>query len=60
MARDGLLDTEVPYVSVEGDAVMASLGCLDGDRVLHGMPVRRFPLFAGPRLLHEPTRHCGC
>lgn len=46
------LDTEVRYVSAEGEDVSTSLGELAGDRVVHGGPVRRIPSFAGQR--HYP------
>jgi len=37
MARAGLLETEALYVA-DGTAVSTSLGEVDGDRVVHGLP----------------------
>jgi hypothetical protein len=47
-----VLDSEVRYVSPGGEDVSTSLGELDGDRVVHGLPVRTIRSFAGQR--HYP------
>lgn len=47
-----VLDTEVRYVSAGGEDVCTSLGELDGDRAVHGLPVRTIWSFAGQR--HYP------
>lgn len=47
-----VLDTEVRYVSAEGEDVSTSLGEVAGDRVVHGLPVRTIPSFPGQR--HYP------
>lgn len=52
MATNDLLAAEALYVSAEGEAVTTSFGQLDGDRVVHGLPVRRIPSFARQR--HYP------
>ncbi|KGM02819.1 TnsA-like heteromeric transposase endonuclease subunit [Cellulomonas cellasea] len=41
MTIEALLQTEVQYVTDAGDPVVTSLRLLDGDRALHGLPVRK-------------------
>lgn len=46
------LDAEVRYVCADGEGVSTSLGELDGDRAVHGRPVRAIRSIAGQR--HYP------
>jgi len=45
VATNDLVVAETLYVSAEVEAVTTSFGQLDGDRVVHGLPVRRIPSF---------------
>lgn len=41
MTTEALLQTEVQHVTDAGDPAVTSLRSLDGDRALHGLPVRK-------------------
>lgn len=47
-----VLNTKAQYVSAEGEVVVTTLGDLDGDRAVRGLPVRRIRSAAGQR--HYP------
>ncbi|KAA0021785.1 TnsA-like heteromeric transposase endonuclease subunit [Antrihabitans cavernicola] len=49
MAVRGLLETEARFVSAEGEVVSTQVRHVDGDRAVHGLPVRRIRSFAGQR-----------